>query len=184
MKAKSFASVVLLCGLAFGQADETVTIKKSDLTKDQLDKVAAAQLQEKIDRYGKWVGSGHEIGVAVNESLSAITNNAQTFSQTTPGKLTMFLVVYKVIGRDILGLLVSAVMLIVGLPFWIWSYRKYVPQNHITDEYDDVVEGKTVTHRKFAYGYGMVPKNDCEGWLVAHWAILGVFVVVALMCIF
>src|SRR5205807_1312407 len=78
--------------------EDTVTIPKSQLTPEQLQKVQQEQLDEKIKTYGKWVGIGKEVGVAVNSSLESITNQADHFAKTGVGKFTMVLVTWKVIG--------------------------------------------------------------------------------------
>jgi hypothetical protein len=127
------AFLMLLVAPAWAQQsqgqDETVTVPKSMLSKDQIDALAQKNLQDKVDRYGKWVGVGHEIGTAVNESLSAINAQANSFAQTPVGKWTIFVVVYKIVGRDLMGFVIGLGTLAVGLPLWIWSYRRYLPHN-------------------------------------------------------
>lgn len=106
------------------QSDDKVTISKSQLTKDQLADLDKQALDQKISQYGKWVGVGHEIGTAVNESLSAVTTNAATFSQTDVGKMTIALVIFKVAGKELIALAVGLVFLITFVPLWSWSFYK------------------------------------------------------------
>lgn len=50
---------------------------------------------------GNW---GHEVGTAVSESLKAIRQEVPEMADTNIGKLATFLVVWKVVGKDFLGL--------------------------------------------------------------------------------
>lgn len=178
-------TVCILSALAMAQAgsnDETIVVRKSDLTKEQLAKVDAEEMQKRVDRYGKWVGIGHEVGTAVNESLVAVTANAQNFSNTTPGKVAIFLVVYKVIGRDILGVLISLVILFIGLPIWIWSYRKYIPHSYLVKE--TVAEDGKHKIREYGYGYSKLDEDLATGWAIGHWVVLAIYTMIALACIF
>lgn len=128
-----FALLAPIAG--FAQSSETVTIPKDQLTPEQRAKLDKEELDEKVQQYGKWVGAGHEVGVAVNESLSAITDNATKFAQSGPGKVTMFLVAWKVVGNDIYGLGVGLILLFSVLPVLIWSYwRTCVPRRILLED--------------------------------------------------
>lgn len=75
------------------------------------------------------VGAAREVGVAANE-----------FSQTSLGKVVVAMVAYKIAGRDILGVIFGALILVFGygLALWValtrrWSTVKY--------EYEPVLWG-------------------------------------------
>ena len=168
---KRFAAVSLLLALMFlalpvfaQQQEEQVSIPKSMLTKDQLDAIAQQNLKDKVERYGKWVGIGHEVGQAVNESLSAITTQANNFAQTPVGKWTIVVVIYKVIGQQLTGLIIGVGTLLIGLPLWIWSYRKYLPHRIVTERTYDTSNkwSRRVTSEK--YQVVMNQDNDAANW--------------------
>jgi hypothetical protein len=155
MKKTLYIALLAFCSLAVPAAraqasTETVTVNKSDLTPAQLKAIADKEAQDKIEieqkeietkigNYGKWVGIGHELGTAVNESLTAITTNANTFANSTAGHWTIALVVWKVIGADAIHLVLGFGLLAIGIPVWIFSFY----QNCIT---------RTVTLEKGADG--------------------------------
>lgn len=139
----------------FAQPDSMVTIPRSALTQAQLSTVEATQIQEKAKAYGAWVGVGKEVGEAVNSSLSAISDNAAKFADTKVGKLSMGVVVWKVVGSDILGILYAGIIVFVGLPVLIWSYRKHL--SSVVLDKEIVVDGK-VTERK----YRELPYSEME----------------------
>lgn len=100
------------------QNDGTIVIRKSDLPPELLQQLESkrqlAEVSQKIEAYGKWVGIGKELGVAVNESLSALTIQADKLSKTDVGKFTMFMVAYKVLGNDVWVVLKKTIMVPIG----------------------------------------------------------------------
>ena len=117
---------------SYGQQSYTLTKHELDaLPVDVKAKIIEAQAQKELDAkitsYGKWVGIGKEVGVAVNESLGALTSTADDFSKTNVGKFTMVLVAYKVLGTDMIQLIfgVMWVCLIVFLSLFVhYKYGK------------------------------------------------------------
>jgi hypothetical protein len=76
------------------------------------------------DKNQSWAGLGHEIGTAVNESLSAVTTQAANFGNTSIGKITIAIVVYKIIGKDLTNLFIGLILIAVIIPIWLWSFWK------------------------------------------------------------
>jgi len=147
-----FVLLTLVIGLvstAFA-AEENVQVDVTKLDANQLRvyqelkqmqarQAAAVNLEsltpEKVDRYAQ-MGKG--LGIAINEGLSAVTKNVETFSQTSAGKWLMVLITWKVMGEDAIGLARTAVqwsigggLLLVGIPFWIWIVRRNCVQRPI-----------------------------------------------------
>lgn len=95
----------------------TVTIPKSSLTPQQQQTVKQQEIHN-------WVGIGKEVGEAVNSSLQAITTQSNNFAQTGVGRLTVAIVIWKVIGDQVVHIFGGIVELLIFLPIWIWSYRR------------------------------------------------------------
>jgi len=108
-------------------ADETITVKKSDLTTDQLVKInteaATKLLQTKLERYGNWVGVGGEIGTAIKEGLNAVVDVADKFGNTRVGTFTMILVAWKVVGKDLVRIIIGFLFMIIVTVFIFRNYR-------------------------------------------------------------
>lgn len=184
MKSRICVAVLFACLLCTGafsqQQEETVTVPKSMLSKEQIGEISAKELQQKIDTYGKWVGMGHEVGTAVNESLSAVTAQANNFAQTGVGKWTMFVVIYKIIGHDVLGCVFATIFWFVGVPIWLWSYRRYLPHKYLKRKTFDPT-GKIVLSEE----WGTTETTDeRNGWCIGHWLILALMIVVGCVAIF
>ena len=144
-------AVLLLSLGALCAQEGKVMVDEKDLTPDQLAKVKAQQTMTATSEYVKW---GHEVGIAMNETFAALTDNAAKFAKTDVGKWTMFLVSWKIMAKDILsvgnkviGYLIGIPFLVIGLliclrsywhvcvprrvliekgtGFWIWRSKKY-----------------------------------------------------------
>ncbi len=177
-----FRTLMLALVLAtpvMAQDSATVTIPASSLTQEQREALTTKAMDSKIATYGKWVGVGKEIGEAVNSSLSAVTDNATKFADTKVGRTATYLVVWKVVGQDLLGFVIACLLLIVGIPIWAWSYRNALRNRYpiMEEKFDD--KGKCVnrTYRHtFSKDYGHtneVETNDTERFL--HWVFLVAF---------
>ncbi|MDP2668946.1 MAG: hypothetical protein Q8P07_03885 [bacterium] len=123
--------------------DETVVVRKSDLPPQLLKELEARQelagIAQRVETYGKWVGIGKEVGTAVNDSLSAITVQADNFAKTGVGQFTMFIVAYKILGKSILGVIIGIPLLIVWTVMFAVFWHKLYNNRVILDR----IENKT-----------------------------------------
>jgi uncharacterized protein YxeA len=119
-----FISLLLVSLITFSQ----VNISKEDFDKLPIDvqnKITGTKTDGQIETAGKWVGFGKEVGTAVNESLKAVTGTAVDFSKTSLGKITVALVIYKVIGSDIIRVLFGILWLILVFTISIYIHLSY-----------------------------------------------------------
>lgn len=130
--------MVVMSSMAF--AGERVSIDTSKLTAEQKEQLGKMVVQdspktdgeldmlEKAARFGQIIGSGigaaaRELGIAVNE-----------FSQTTPGRVAMLILIWKYMGDAILGVMVGIPVLVFGM--WIgWKMVHRGRQRNYTREY-------------------------------------------------
>jgi hypothetical protein len=124
------ACAAMLCAtvpaVAGDSSDEKITIKKGDLPPEVLKQL---EMKEKIGDVSKWVGVGKEVGQAIDGALTAITKHADEIAKTGVGKFTMVLVAWKVMGHDLVGIVVGIIMLAVFIPIWACSYwRNCMPK--------------------------------------------------------
>jgi hypothetical protein len=99
-----------------GQKGEKILVDVNDLPPGLAEQLKTKQ---KIKQMGEWAGLGKEIGEAINNSLAAITDNAEKFADTRVGTFTMVLVAWKVIGNDLTQFMVGVPLLFIGLIFFI-----------------------------------------------------------------
>ena len=126
--------------------NQTVVV---DLSKLPADVVAQIQRANQMQQFGKdletagtYAQWGHEIGIAVNETLKALTEQSSKFGDTKVGQWAMILVTFKVVATDlpdllnnILGYIIGPIVLFVGVLTTIWSYRKNcLPQTFLIEK--------------------------------------------------
>lgn len=151
MKTKFSLVCLLLIGFAHSalaqqqtqsSQDETVVIKKSDLTTEQFAKVQSQQIKETLGAYAEYAEMGRGVGLAVGESLKAVKDVAIDFSKSDVGKFTMFLIAWKVMAKDILDMGDTVFGYLVGIPFLTISlllcamsyYRQCMPRRVLVEK--------------------------------------------------
>lgn len=162
--------IVMLLAMGCYAQEKMYQVPESQLTEQQKAKFQGTSPKDVRD----WVGLGKEIGTAVDSSLTAVTTQANNFAQTPVGKLTVAVVIFKVIGDTAVHLLVGAVEAIVLLPLWVWSYRRFLPKPTIKETFNEA--GKRVTRTKSPPDR---TTSDQDEWLISHWVgLVGIAIVV------
>lgn len=97
------------------------------MTPEQLAKYQSdmhiAELQKKLDTYGNWVGVGSEVGIAVKEGLMAVVDVADKFGGTDVGKFTIVMVAWKVMGKDVIRIVLGIIFLIIITFLFLMIYK-------------------------------------------------------------
>lgn len=85
---------------------------------DQVQGISAAARAETA----AWANLGANIGTAMVSAARELGLAANEFSQTGLGKIVTGVVIYKVMGRDILGVIVGTGILIFGYGIVVWLF--------------------------------------------------------------
>lgn len=129
--AATFISLV-----AFGQK----TLTQEQWNKLPADLKAEFELENKAGQFSKAVGIGHEIGVAVNETLIAIEDSALRISESDLGKEAIFIAKWKLLYKDFLQIFMGLVFLAFGSAVVFKFFRT---SREITDD-DDRADGYSI----------------------------------------
>lgn len=145
---KKILTIIALC---FATSVGAQSIDTSKLSKAQIAELAAkaeamgetspanvsATVRKEAEAWGDlganmgkaMVGAAREVGVASNE-----------FASTSLGKVVVGIVAYKVIGKDILGVIFGSLILVIGysLAIWIFLNRRW---STVKYEYSPVLWG-------------------------------------------
>ena len=120
---------------------EMVVIPKDRLTADQLAQLKSEQTMQQLESYSKWASMGRAIGIGVKETLAAVTDETARFAQTDVGRITVFLVAWKIMADDVPEMADTLIGYIVGLPLFLigsvcvfWSYRRYTRPQRVAKE--------------------------------------------------
>lgn len=113
----------------------TLSKQVQEMTKEPVN--VSASVRKEAEAWGElganmgkaMVGAAKEVGVAANE-----------FSQTPLGQVVVFMAAYKIIGHDMLGVIVGLGILVFGysLAIWIFITRRW---SDVKYEYEPVLWG-------------------------------------------
>ena len=137
-----FTLLAFACCPVSAQTSQQVTVNLSDLTPAQRAQYEAqaviakqeAQLaiyEKKIEQFGDWVGVGGEVGTAINEGLSAVVDVADKFGKTDVGKFTLVLVAWKVMGKDVVRIVLGLLFFTILTLLIVRIYRRGVQTRKI-----------------------------------------------------
>lgn len=114
-------SVILALGLGAqtpNPNEQMVTVPKSWV---QPEKQFQAQPPAQINQY---IGIGKEIGEAVKNGLESVVDVSNKFADTPVGKFTLVMVAWKVMGRELLRVVLGLPLYFMGMAVWIWFIRR------------------------------------------------------------
>jgi len=113
--------VLAVTSIAMAEASNLVSIPESLLTQDQL---AQLKAQRTITTIGKYAGIGNEIGTAFKEGLGAVKDVAIDLSNSRVGWFVMAMIAWKVVGNDLLQLIIGLPLWLIGTIVFVWSYKR------------------------------------------------------------
>lgn len=122
--------------VAFGQK----TLTQEQWNKLPADLKAEFELENKVGEASRAVGIGHEIGVAVNETLIAIEDSALRISESDLGKEAIFIAKWKLLYKDFLQIFMGLVFLAFGSTVVFKFFRT---SREIIDD-DDRADGYSI----------------------------------------
>lgn len=97
-----------------------------------------------------YIGIGKEVGTAVRESMSAITEETNKLANTSVGHLLIFVILYKLLSSLVLSLIASFLTLLVTWSFYItasilgWRWYVKTSDEHYIDNNKDIWYGVTI----------------------------------------
>lgn len=115
------ATVILVMGLGAQTPDpkeQMVTVPKSWV---QPERQFQAQPPAQISQY---IGIGKEVGEAVKNGLESVVDVSNKFANTPVGQFTMVMIAWKILGKELLHLVVGIPVYIVLLSLWVHFARR------------------------------------------------------------
>lgn len=104
-------------------AEIAAQVAKMKSPEGQVEGVSAAVRKETA----AWASLGSNIGTAMVSAAKELGLAANEFAQTNLGRVVTAIVVYKVVGRDFLGVIVGAGIMLFGygLIIWVFMTRRF-----------------------------------------------------------
>jgi hypothetical protein len=153
-----------------------LTAEQMKQVQEQADQLRAAspeaQTQATLERVQQYVEVGKGIGAGLGEAARSMGVAVNDFANTPVGRLTTFVIIWKVMGHDFLGILAGLIWMAVMIPLWVSYFRRICLQGNIVETFDKET-GKLLTRKAEAL--------DLHNGDVAGYRIL-MFIVLAMVC--
>lgn len=163
------------------------TFSQDGLTEDQILRMQryAAELkmqapEEKAKELSQWISIGEQIGKSLAGCAKELGVEVNNFVQTPVGKLSACIIVWKLLGRDVMHFGFGFFFLIMSLSIWLYLFRKLC-----------IV--KTITFGEAKYFWGLRSKKiehyepDCEhtsGNRIVMLVVLFILMIISITIIF
>jgi len=167
-----YLSLILICVLSLSSiVSAQVAIDTKNLTPAQ---IAQLQLEAEkmkndggyIERAKEYVELGTMIGKALGSSAKELGVAVNDFAGTPVGQMTTFLIMYKMMGRDIMHYIGGVGFIAVFLPIWFYLLRRICLIDEIT--YDPATKKKiSVKYGLAKDKYGSGYRNEWMAWFIA-----------------
>ncbi|KKN07212.1 hypothetical protein LCGC14_1069240 [marine sediment metagenome] len=116
--------------------------QKIELLKNVEDMKTAAK-EVTAETVSEWAMLGKEVASAFIALAAELGKSVDEVLTTTVGKVALVLIIYKVMGNDILGVIGGAIWLMLFVPGWIYYMRKFMIVGTVHKEYYEGEKGKT-----------------------------------------
>lgn len=127
-----------LSGLTEAQKAELV--QKAEALKEVTRKTESTITVEKVS---EWTILGKQVGSAFIGLAGELGKTVDEVLDTTVGKVALALIIYKIAGNDILGVIGGAIWLLLFVSGWVYYMRKFMMVGTVRKEYYEGEKGKT-----------------------------------------
>lgn len=112
------------------------------------------QARATVEAANEWINIGEGIGAGVAAAARETGQVVNEFADTPVGKMTTFVILYKVIGKDIIGLIVGTILLIAFVSIWlVYTNKMFSKEKTITINAD---KSKVIEYRDKEWSEGSV----------------------------
>lgn len=171
-------------GLASAAPTPADMDKLTDVQKAELALQVAKQVEEQKaavqnpKQVKEWVSYGTEIGQALAGTARELGVVANEFIKTPAGQLTMGMIIWKVMGHDIVHVGLALIMFFTLIPGWIYMFhRMCILKGYTCQKYEE--DGKQKT-RKIKEYYDS-SRDDVTGTRLMMGIVLGVMILVIIL---
>jgi len=153
------------------EAQKATLVQQAEQMKEQAGK-AAQTSQLSAEKVNEWAELGKNIAITFTTVAKELGVAADQFLNSTTGKITLFLIVWKMAGRDILGLMIGTSFLLAFVPLWIYFFRRLCLMKSVITE---PVEG----HRRLKRTVEYLTEDHISNKIIAtRWVMLVVLILI------
>lgn len=183
---KILAAFMLIMTMGFATAAPTPADmdKLTDVQKAELALQVAKQVEEQKavvqnpKQVKEWVSYGTEIGQALAGTARELGVVANEFIKTPAGQLTMGMIIWKVMGHDIVHVGLALIMFFTLVPGWVYMFhRMCIVKGYVYQQYEE--DGKPKTRKVKEYYDSS--RDDIAGTRLMMGIVLGVMLLAIIL---
>lgn len=145
-------------GLALAQTVDTSGLNAQQVAEIQAQieakrtETPEGKVRATVAAANEWVDIGEGIGAGVAAAARETGQVVNEFATTPVGKMTTFVILYKVIGKDILGVIVGSILMIAFVTIWlVYTNKLFSKEKTITINAD---KSKVIQYRDRSWTEG------------------------------
>lgn len=116
---------LMLLLVLFASGVFAAEVPDSLLTETQRQKLQLIDTKAKVETAKGYLGLGKEIGIAVNDAMSAITDQGNRFANSDLGRFVKWIIIYKLFKNLVLAILTIILTWIFFAGFNVWMFFTY-----------------------------------------------------------
>lgn len=125
-----------------------------------------------VQKVNEWVDLGKNVAIAFTSAAKELGIAADAFLNSNTGKLTAALIIWKVLGQDVLHFIVGGAFLVVLIPMWAYYFRRLCVVRTVKITYPE--KGKGIRKiKEFEYMNG-----DDSTVQVLRWVMAAIFLLI------
>lgn len=140
-----------------------------------------------VEAAKEWVDIGTAVGAGLASAARETGQVVNDFAKTPVGQLTVAVIVFKVIGGDLIQFVVGFLFLATAIPIWFNFYKRLWPGVTVTTVYDETTKKRTTTKTRpalFDQGGNFEVKEDRTGYIFLGAIMFGLIIIAGMVTIF
>jgi hypothetical protein len=102
-----------------------------------------------LSRDNKWTDFGKNLSQALAASAKELGIPAETLIQTDFGQTAKNILIWKMLAKEIAGLTIGLLIMIIGLPIWVYFFRRICVIKSTSVEYPNNEKNKKVIRHEY-----------------------------------
>ncbi len=119
--------------------------------------VSSEGLSHEVPLANNFIGIGREIGIATKEGLNAVVDVSERFGATNVGRFVMLMIAWRVMGHDLLRVIIGIPIWLGGVWFWVYLAKRFFFGYRVLKSHDAATKTKVYEDHpayKFDSTYG------------------------------
>ncbi len=134
-----FITFIFACNFAFAEVNTNglTTAQQAELTiqAEKMKQIGALPPVSTIETVSKWAEAGKGLAVGLGAGAKELGVAVNEFSVSPVGRVTTGIIIWKLVGKDVIRIIVGLALLFLGLPSAWFVYRHMITETVTYEDY-------------------------------------------------